>query len=279
MQIKIYTPRREESLGRIFKDIIEGFKEGRELARRLFIRDLKASYRKSYLGIIWLFLPSLATAGIWIFLNGQKVVAIADTPMAYAGFTLCGTILWSLFAEAINKPLQRFQGAMGMMTKLNFPREAIILAALYDLIFSFVLKLLVLIPVLWLLGYPPNIMFLYAFFIALGLIMTGLVIGVGLAPIGLLYTDIGKALPIVLPFAMYLTPVIYPLREGGTLGWLQGVNPVTPYLERARSLLGGYDFTMHHELIIWSIIIFISFFIALVAVRIALPVIIERAGS
>ena len=279
MQVKIYTPRREENLGRLFKDILAGFSEGQELARRLFIRDLKASYRKSYLGIFWLFLPPFATAGIWIFLNNQKVVAMAETPMAYAGFTLCGTLLWSLFAEAINKPIQRFNGAMSMMTKLNFPREAIVLASLYDLLFSFGLKLLVLVPILWVLGYPPSLLFVPAFFVAVGLIMTGLVIGVGLAPIGLLYTDIGKALPIVLPFAMYLTPVIYPLREGGTLGWIQGINPVTPFLERTRSLLGDYDFVMQQELIIWTIIIFISFFIALAAIRIALPIIIEKAGG
>jgi lipopolysaccharide transport system permease protein len=279
MEVKVYTPRREESIATLFREIFLGFKEGRELAWRLFVRDLKAGYRKSYLGMFWLFLPPLATAGVWIFLNRQQVVSISDAPMAYAGFTLCGTILWSLFSESITKPIQRYQGAMSMMTKLNFPREAIVLASVYDLLFSFALKLVILIPILWILGYPPSLNFIPAFLAVAGLIITGLVIGVGLSPIGLLYSDIGKGLPIVLPFVMYLTPVIYPLRTEGTLSALQGFNPVTPFLERARSLIGGYEFTLNQEMWIWAGIIAVAFFIALAAIRIALPVIVERSGS
>jgi lipopolysaccharide transport system permease protein len=279
MQVKIYTPRRHESPFRMLRDIAKGFLEGRELAYRLFQRDKKASYRRSYLGFFWIFLPPLATAGIWIFLNSQQVVTISETPMAYAGFTLCGTLLWSLFAEALSKPMQRYQGAMGMMGKLNFPREAIILASVYDLIFSFILKLIILVPILWVLGYPPGWHFIGLFFAVIGLILMGLSIGIVLSPFGLLYGDIGKALPIVLPFAMYLTPVIYPMRSGGNLGLIQALNPVTPFLERARSLVGHYEFTMHTELWVWSGILVVLSVLGLLAMRIALPIIVERAGS
>jgi lipopolysaccharide transport system permease protein len=279
LETRVYTPRREESFLKIFKEIGQGFAQGRELAWRLFVRDLKVSYSKSFLGIFWLFLPPLATAGIWIFLNSQKVVAITNTPMLYAAFTMSGTMLWALFAEAIAKPIQRYQGAMGMMSKLNFPREAIVLASVYDLLFSFMLKLLILIPVLWVLGYPPTLYFIPAFALVFVLMLGGLALGIFLSPVGLLYSDIGKALPIVLPFAMYLTPVIYPLRTDGYLSVLQGFNPVTPFLERARSFLGGYEFTMQTELMWWSIGIGIILFTGLVALKIALPVIVERAGS
>jgi lipopolysaccharide transport system permease protein len=279
MEIKVYTPRREESFFKLIKEIFRGFVEGRELAWRLFVRDLKVSYSKSFLGMLWLFLPPLATAGIWIFLNSQKVVAIQNTPMAYAGFTMCGTMLWSLFAEAITKPMARYQGAMGMMTKLNFPREALVLAALCDLAFSFLLKIIILIPVLWVLGYPPTWYFFPALFFVLALMLGGLSIGIFLSPLGLLYNDVGRALPIILPFAMYLTPVIYPMRTEGYLKILQGFNPVTPFLERARSLLGGYEFAMQNELWWWSGGMVCVLLAGLVAMKIALPVIVERAGS
>jgi lipopolysaccharide transport system permease protein len=278
-EIKVYTPRREESFFKLFKEIFFGFSKGRELAWRLFVRDLRAGYRKSMLGFVWLFLPPFATAGVWIFLNSQRVIAIQDTPMAYAGFTFCGTMLWSLFAESIVKPITRYQSAMGMMTKLNFPREAIILASVYDLIFGFILRLLILLPVLWTLGYPPTWDFLPAFLTVLGLAFTGLSIGVFLSPIGLLYTDVAKGLPIMLPFVMYLTPVIYPLRTSGYLASLQGINPVTPFLERARSLFGGYGFTMGNELLGWSLVLLFLFLVGLMTLKIALPVIVERSGS
>jgi len=279
MDIKIYTPRREQSISKLFKEIFIGFKEGRELAWRLFVRDMQAGYRKSMLGFVWLFLPPIATASIWIFLNGQRVVAIQETPMKYAGFTLCGTLLWSLFAEAIIKPMARYQAAMSMMGKLNFPREAIILASVYDLAFGFLLRLIILIPGLWMMGYSPTWYFLPAFGAIVGLVLGGLSIGLFLTPVGLLYTDIGKGLPIVLPFAMYLTPVIYPMRQQGMLSFLQVLNPVTPFLERARSLMGDYSFTMNHELVGWSCMIIMLLLIGLITIKIALPIIVERSGS
>ena len=279
MQVKIHTPRQKDKFRKIFKDIFIGFIEGRDLASRLFIRDVKASYQRSLLGIFWLFLPALSTAAIWIFLNNQQVVAIMDTPMDYAAFTMCGTIIWSLFAEAINKPLQRYQGAMGMMGKLNFPRESLILASLYDMLFSLVLKLIVLVPILFILGYQPGWSFIPAIGWIIILIILGMSIGILISPIGLLYSDIGKALPIVLPFLMYLTPVIYPLSTKGMLANLQYLNPVTPFLERARSYIGGYDFVMNDNLWIWSILTIVMLIVGLVAIRIAMPIIVEKAGS
>jgi lipopolysaccharide transport system permease protein len=278
METRVYSPRRNKSAFELFKEISKGFFEGNELAWRLFIRDLQASYRKSYLGVFWLFLPPLATAGVWIFLSNQRVVSIQATPMAYAGFTLCGTIMWSLFSEAINKPIQRYQNAMGMMSKLNFPREAIVLAV-YDLAFSLFLKITVLIPILWVLGYPPTWQFLPALLAIFGLAISGLSIGVLLSPVGLLYSDISKGLPIVLGFAMYLTPVIYPMRADGNLARMQAINPVTPFLEQARSLMGGYEFTMQKELLVWSIIVFVTTILGLAAIRIAMPAIVERSGN
>ncbi len=279
MQIKVYTPRREESILYLFKEIAKGFLEGRELAWRLFVRDRKADYRKSFLGFFWIFLPPLATSGVWIFLSSQRVVAIQDTPMAYAGFVLCGTMLWSLFAEAIIKPMARYQGAMSMMSKLNFPREAIVLASVYDLGFGLLLRLIVLIPVLWVSGYPPTWYFLPALLVVFGLALCGLAIGIFLCPLGLLYADVGKGLPIILPFAMYLTPVIYPLRTTGYLEFFQVLNPVTPFLERARSLLGNYTFSMQSELGWWTLALLFLMLMGLLALKIALPIIVERSGS
>jgi len=279
MDIRVYTSRREESLFKLFKEISTGFIEGRELAWRLFVRDRKASYQKSFLGLFWIFVPPLATASIWMFLKGQRVIAIQNTPMAYAGFVICGTMLWGMFAEAILKPMTRFQGAMSMMAKLNFPREAIVLASFYDMFSSFLLRLLILIPALWFLGYPPTWYFLPAVFAIFGLSLAGFAIGIFLSPIGLLYGDVSKGLSVALPFAMYLTPVIYPLRATGYLTYFQNFNPVTSFLERARSLMGNYPFTMHQELLWWSVALLFMLLAGLLALKIALPIIVERSGS
>ncbi|MGG7036228.1 MAG: ABC transporter permease [Flavobacterium sp.] len=278
-QVRRYSPQNNQKFSKLFIEIARGFVEGKDLAWRLFVRDVKASYRKSFLGFFWMFLPPLATAGVWIFLNQRQVVTIKETPMHYTAYVLCGTILWSLFAEAINKPIQRYQGAMGMMAKLNFPRESLILASFYDLIYSLCLKLLVLIPILWALGYPPGIHFFLVFPAIFMLLLVGISLGVFLSPLGLLYNDIGRALPIVLPFLMYFCPVIYPLQESGKSGMLRFLNPVTPFLENARSLMGNYAFELQTELAVWSAITVLFFLLGLLVLKIALPIIVERSGG
>jgi lipopolysaccharide transport system permease protein len=279
MPTKIYTPYHNQSFLSTLKDIFRGFVTGKDLAYRLFIRDFKASFEKSILGIFWVFLPPVLTAGIWIFLNNQKIISIADTPMIYPAFSLCGSLMWAVFAESLTKPLQRYKSSMSMMVKLNFPREAVLLAAIYDLFVSLGLKLLVLIPILWFMGYPPTLDWIYLIPSLLGLMLMGISLGLLLVPFGLLYNDISNMITLGLPFAMYLTPVVYPIAKGGILGTIQTINPVTPWLERIRSLFGGYTFDLYAPMFIWHFIGVFILLIGLIAFRIALPIIIERSGS
>lgn len=279
MQYRIYTPYHNQSFLQTLKDIFKGFVTGKDLAYRLFIRDFKASFEKSILGIFWVFLPPVLTAGIWIFLNNQKIIFISDTPMIYPAFSLCGSLMWAVFAESLTKPLQRYKSAMSMMIKLNFPREAVLLAAIYDLFVSMGLKILVLIPILWYMGYPPTLEWLYLIPSLLGLMLMGISIGLLLVPFGLLYNDISNMITLGLPFAMYLTPVVYPIAKVGILGKIQMINPVTPWLERIRSLFGGYAFDLYMPMYLWLLIGISILFIGLIAFRIALPIIIERSGS
>src|SRR6267154_3692991 len=111
METRVYAPQGTEGFIKLVAGVFKGFIEGRELAWRLFRRDLKVSYTRSALGIVWVFLPPLATAFIWIFLNSRRVVTFQNAPMSYNAFVVCGTMLWSLFAEAIAKPIQRYQNA------------------------------------------------------------------------------------------------------------------------------------------------------------------------
>ena len=279
MQVKHYSPSNRKTFFQILREIATGFVEGHELARRLFIRDIKASYRKSYLGFFWMLLPPLATAGVWIFLNEKKIITVQETPMNYTAYVLCGTILWALFAEAISKPMQRYQNAMGMMSKLNFPREAMILTSFYDLIYSLLLKLIILIPILWYLGYPPGINFLLVIPSILLLLFVGISLGVLICPLGLLYNDVGRALPMALPFLMYFSPVIYPIQENKDFPILKYLNPVTPFLENTRSLMGGYEFGLQLQLVMWTLITAFLFLLGLIVIKISLPIIVERSGG
>ena len=62
LPVRIYTP--EPALGhpvRLIREMAVDIWSGRELAWRLFIRDLSASYRQAWFGYAWVFLPPSQT--------------------------------------------------------------------------------------------------------------------------------------------------------------------------------------------------------------------------
>ena len=71
----VYTPETfTGGLPAFIKSIFVGFKDGHHLGKQLFIRDIKAQFRDSFLGVFWAFVPAFITASLWIFLNHSRVV-------------------------------------------------------------------------------------------------------------------------------------------------------------------------------------------------------------
>ena len=131
MKVTVYTP--ESPMRhplRLLGDMGRDLAASRELAWRLFVRDLSAQYRQTYLGYVWAFVPPLVSAVTFIFLQSQGIVKIEGTGMPYAAFAMIGTLLWQTFVEAIQSPISAVQSAKAMLAKINFPREAILLGGL-----------------------------------------------------------------------------------------------------------------------------------------------------
>ena len=127
----------------MWKDLLDS----RELAWRLTVRDIRAQYRQSMLGILWAFLPPIATALIFVLLNSRKIINIGETTIPYPAFAMFGTVLWQIFVESLNAPLKSVNRSKSMLTKIHFPREALILSAIEQALFNICIKLLILIAI------------------------------------------------------------------------------------------------------------------------------------
>lgn len=278
MRVQVYESSNGESLVQLLKSILLGLRNGHSLGFRLFVRDLKAGLEASLLGYFWIALPALASAGLWIFIQQQKIISIGDTALPYPVFVLIGTTCWTVFAESVNKPIQRYKSAMSLMVKLNFPREAIFVSAIYDLLFSLVLKVVVLFVIIAALGVVPSIGWVGILFFALGSMFIGVSFGLLISPFGVLLNDFSRAINMVMPFIMYLTPVVFTIQSDSFLGKMQVFNPVTPWIESARNILTGAPIDVY-ALGLWVGISIVLSLIGLMLMRIALPIIVERAGS
>lgn len=276
----VYTP--EPALrrpGRLLVDICRDLWYARELAWTLAVRDTNAKYRQSALGLLWLFVFPVLTMLAWIFIRSTGVVQISATAVPYPVFVASGTILWSIFMDAVNAPLQQVQGSRQMITKLNFPREALIVSGFFQVLFAASVRIVVLVALLALLGVDFYGWMVLAPLAVLSLVLAGTLIGLVIMPFGILYNDVGRALPMVLHFLMYLSPIVYPLPTTGWAAMLVQHNPLTPLVEVARSLLLGVD---PGGLVVFLAInagIVLMLLLALLLLRAVMPILIERMGA
>jgi len=74
-KITIYTAEKQENrLASLAKEMGKEMYASRHVILQVFIRDLKAAYRKSYLGYLWAVIPGLTTTAIWIILNYPNII-------------------------------------------------------------------------------------------------------------------------------------------------------------------------------------------------------------
>ena len=279
LAVTVYSP--ESSLAdprRLFREMAAELKNSRELTSALFRRDLKAQFRKSILGYAWLFFPPIATTLVWFFLNSSGVVKVADTGMPYPAFVMIGTLLWQAFLESLTKPITSIGGAMAMMTKLNFPRIAPVLAGIGQTTLTSAIRLVLLIPIFLFAGIEASWTILFFPLAYLSMVLLGVAIGSLITPIGLLYSDVARAIGLLGQFAMYATPVVYPIASTGLLGWVNRFNPITYLIETGRATLVGGPFDALPMALIISACAFVILLIGWTIFHITVPRIIERMG-
>ena len=279
LQVKIYQKQNSTRLTTLFGDTIKDFFGSHFLALQLAKRDISAQYRQSYLGILWLFITPLATAGVWIFLNASGTIALTDTGIPYPVYAFSGTLIWSIIIEAINSPTAATNAARGIISKINFPKEALILSGIYKLCFNSMVKIILLLLFVFAFGVGFHWSLLLFPLTLLVAIIVGSAIGLLITPIGLLYSDVSRLLTMSLSLIMYATPVVYVIPKSGILKTIMEINPLTALVSTIRATLTGQEYEFLSYFIVLGSISFVLFFVGLVIYRVSIPVIVERLSA
>ena len=188
-------------------------------------------------------------------------------------------MLWAIFMDALNSPLQQANAARGMLAKLNFPREAIIVSGIYQTLFNAGIKVALLLGSLVLVGINPGWnLLLFPFGIA-SLVLVGTALGLFITPLGMLYGDIGRALPLLMQFLMYVTPVVFPMPKEGWAATLFAINPLTPLILNVRDWLTGQTPEFLGYFLIVNLVAASLLLVVWVVYRLAMPILIERMSA
>lgn len=220
----------------LWREMVRELIDSKDLTWRLYLRDFSARYRQSVLGYFWAIVPVLVTVATFSWLNRARVLPIGGTVLPYPLFVLLSMTVWQLFASGLTATTQSLVNAGGLITKINFPRETLVLSAFGQSAFEFVIRAALvalafaayhIVPAWTIVLVPLAVIPLCLFTLALGFLFA-LVNGV--------LRDAGQIVTFLLTFWMFLTPVVYPAPVHGGNSMISLLNPVTPFVVAAQDL-------------------------------------------
>lgn len=215
----------------------------RYLLQRLVVRDVKARYKDSVLGILWSLLNPLGL--MLVFTIVFSVLSGGAAPRQYPVFVLVGIIPWRFFGGSLMSTSVAITNNAGLLKKVYFPRELLPIANLLSELVNFLLGFLVLVVFLYIfdLGLTR-----YALWVPL-ILFTQLVFTLGLgfllSTLTTFYRDVIMILDVVLQAWFFLSPVFYSFETlFGDTATLFGVtfNPTQAmrWLNPMASIIDGY---------------------------------------
>lgn len=212
----------------------------------LFIqRDIKAQYKQTILGPLWFLLQPLFSTLVFFFIF-SRVAKLSTDGVPAMLFYMSGIVLWSYFAECLNKTSNIFTLNANIFGKVYFPRLVLPIAVVFGGLVRFGTQLLMLVLVLLFhiffkeYQFQPNAAILLVPVLVLLLATLGLSLGIIFSSLTTKYKDVSFLLAFGVQLLMYASPVIYPLSAtSGKLRTLLLLNPVTPVLETFKYALFG----------------------------------------
>lgn len=280
LKTTVYSSDKQTHFFKELREILKDLKSSQFLAIQMTKRDLKAEYRQSILGFFWAVAPILMNSLVWIFLNSSGVIKVAGSQsIPYIPFVVVGTTIWSIFTDCLLLPLNAVNSNKGILSKINFPKEALILSGLYKMGFNLMIKLILVIAILVFFKIIPTVhIFLFPVYL-LCITLLALAIGLLVTPLGLIYTDISRIIGTGVSLLMYITPVVYAAPTVGIFKTLFAFNPLTYLFTDAKACLFGLPLESLNFMLITLLISIIAIFIGLVIFRKAMPIIIEKISG
>ena len=215
----------------------------RRLIWLLIMRDISVRYRQSVLGYLWAVIPQIVTVGAFTVLNAWRIVPMGKTTIPYVIYAAWGISVWQLFAGCVSSCTASLSTAGSLVTKINFPREAVVIAAVGQPILDFAVRLLPVFAVFAWYGFTPSWGLIVVPLVLIPVIFLAVGFGFILSIANLAIRDTGNALGTALMIGMFLTPVLYPPPVRWPFTLINMLNPLTPLLSTTQDLIASGSVT------------------------------------
>ncbi|MFK7883157.1 MAG: ABC transporter permease [Phycisphaerales bacterium] len=245
----------------------------RSLIDRMARREIAARYRGSMLGLGWAVITPLVMLGVYTFvfavvLKARWSVAGSDAggTGAFAARLFLGLILFQILASMMTETPALLRQNSGLVKKVVFPLEALVMIRLQVALFDFLAGFLVFLAIGWLIGGGMSWGILLVPLAALPVALLGLGIGWLLSGLGAYFSDLSPLAATAATFLMFMSGVFYPTEiVPERWMWVIDFNPVAQALDAARGL--AFE-PMRFDAVRFGILVIASWIVALVGLAV-----------
>ena len=214
-----------------------------ELLRTLFLREVRARYKGSGLGLVWSIAYPLAMMGVYTLVFSVLWKTVSNIPH-YPLFVLAGLAVWVFFQSAVQLGTSALLGSAELIKKVWFPRELVVAAAVLAQSISIAVMLAILVPADLIVEPETARTMALAVPIIAALVCLALGFSWLLSVANVFFRDVEHLLAVLFLPWFFLTPVLYGLEQlpaAAQHTWLVDLlrygNPVTPYVEGLRGVV------------------------------------------
>jgi len=187
-----------------FKEILEY----KDLLYFLILKDIKARYAQSVIGIGWAIIQPLFFMLVFTVIFG-KLAKIDSEGVPYQIFSFTALVPWTFFSNAMADSSNSLSANLSLITNIYIPRILIPLSVTIGKFIDFFISFFILIILLIFYDYLPDekilLIFMYVFLMFISAFAFGLLLGT----MAIQYRDIKYALPFGIQLFMYASPVAY----------------------------------------------------------------------
>ena len=211
----------------------------RELIYFLAWRDVKVRYKQTIIGVAWVLLQPLAMMAIFWLLFGRMGNLPSDG-MPYPLFVLVALLPWQFFSRVISESTNSLITDQRLITRVYFPRLVVPIATGLTALVDFGLAMCLVAVLMMIFGVVPGSAILFLPLIVVLMLAAALGVGFWLSALNVEYRDVMHAVPFLVQFWFFATPVVYStslLPEQWQ--FLFGLNPMTVVVDGFRWCLLG----------------------------------------
>ena len=239
----------------------------RELLYFLVWRDVKVRYKQAAIGITWVVLQPLLTMIVFTVIFGL-FAKIPSDGLPYPLFTFTALLPWNYFSQAISRSGTSLVSNSNLISKVYFPRLLVPIAGALGPVVDFLISFVILLGMMAWYGVAPTWGVVFLPFFLLLSFLTALATCLFLSALNVKYRDVAHAIPFLVQFWMYASPVVYSVNlipEKWRL--LYSLNPMSGVIEGFRWALLGKEQPAFSTIVVSTLVVLALLFGGLVYFR------------